>query len=155
MDGNHPKRKKDKDNPYVLSVEDGSYFISFSDGQGVSHREQVDEKLYTVFDQYELEDISHLNVVSRHYEHSDLTEGTLNQRAAVAPEPLEDQVYRKLLYQKLHKAILTLPEIQRRRLWLYFFDGYTFEQISEMEGCTKRAVKFSVDIALEKLKDFF
>lgn len=155
MDGNHPKRKKDKDNPYVLSVEDGSYFISFSDGQGVYHREQVDEKLYTVFDQYELEDISHLNVVSRHYEHSDLTEGTLNQRATVAPELLEDQVYRKLLYQKLHKAILTLPEIQRRRLLLYYFNGYTFEQISEMEGCTKRAVKFSVDIALKKLKDFF
>lgn len=155
MDGNHPKRKKDKDNPYVLSVEDGSYFISFSDGQGVYHREQVDEKLYTVFDQYELEDISHLNVVSRHYEHSDLTEGSLNRRATAAPEPLEDQVYRKLLYQKLRKAILTLPEIQRRRLLLYYFDGYTFEQISEMEGCTKRAVKFSVDIALRKLKDFF
>ena len=154
MGGNHPKRKKDKDNPYVLSVEDGSYFISFSDGQGVYYREQVDEKLYTVFNQYELEDISHLNVVSRHYEHSDLTEGTLNQRAAVAPESLEDQVYRKLLYQKLHKAILTLPEIQRRRLLLYF-DGYTFEQIAEMEGCTKRAVKFSVDIALNKLKEFF
>lgn len=155
MGGNHPKRKKDKDNPYVLSVEDGSYFISFSDGQGVYYREQVDEKLYTVFNQYELEDISHLNVVSRHYEHSDLTEETLNQRAAVAPESLEDQVYRKLLYQKLHKAILTLPEIQRRRLLLYYFDGYTFEQIAEMEGCTKRAVKFSVDIALNELKEFF
>lgn len=137
------------------SVEDGSYFISFSDGQGVYYREQVDEKLYTVFNQYELEDISHLNVVSRHYEHSDLTEETLNQRAAVAPESLEDQVYRKLLYQKLHKAILTLPEIQRRRLLLYYFDGYTFEQIAEMEGCTKRAVKFSVDIALNELKEFF
>lgn len=70
-------------------------------------------------------------------------------------EYMDDQVYRKLLYQKLHKAILTLPEIQRRRLWLYYFDGYTFEQISEMEGCTKRAVKFSVDIAQKKLKDFF
>ena len=155
MDGNHPKRKKYKDNPYVLSVENGRCFISFSDGRGVYHKEQVDEKLYAVFDKYELEDISHLNVVSRHYEHSDLTEGTLNQRSAAAPEPLEDQVYRKLLYQKLHKAILTLPEIQRRRLLLYYFDGYTFEQIAEMEGCTKRAVKFSVDIALNKLKEFF
>lgn len=31
----------------------------------------------------------------------------------------------------------------------------TYEQIAEMEGCTKRAVKFSVDIAVEKLKKFF
>ena len=38
---------------------------------------------------------------------------------------------------------------------LYYFQGMTYEQIAEMEGCTKRAVKFSVDIAVEKLKKFF
>ena len=52
MDGNHPKRKKDKDNPYVLSVENGRFFISFSDGRGVYHKEHVDAKLYAVFDKY-------------------------------------------------------------------------------------------------------
>ena len=45
--------------------------------------------------------------------------------------------------------------IQKRRLILYYFQGLTYEQIAEMESCTKRAVKFSVDIAVEKLKKFF
>lgn len=60
-----------------------------------------------------------------------------------------------ILYAQLHRAISVLPEIQKRRLILYYFQGLTYEQIAEMEGCTKRAVKFSVDIAVEKLKKFF
>ena len=55
----------------------------------------------------------------------------------------------------LHKAISKLPEVQKRRLLLYFFGDMTYEQIAKMEGCTKRAVKFSVDIAIEKLKKNF
>ena len=31
----------------------------------------------------------------------------------------------------------------------------TYEQIAELEGCTKRAVKFSIDLAIEKLKKKF
>lgn len=54
---------------------------------------------------------------------------------------------------KLHKAIAELPEIQRRRLILYYFGELTYEQIAEIERCTKRAVKFSVDIAIGKLKE--
>lgn len=40
-------------------------------------------------------------------------------------------------------------------LVLYFFGEMTYEQIAALEGCTKRAVKFSVDIAIEKLKKDF
>ena len=38
---------------------------------------------------------------------------------------------------------------------MYFFGEMTYEQIAALEGCTKRAVKFSVDIAIEKLKKDF
>lgn len=154
MDGNHPKRKKDKQNPYVLSIENGNYYVSFNDGQGILHREKIEHHLYELFNRFELEDISYLNVVSRYHEHSELTEATLNQRAVLPDEPMEDHVYRKILYEHLHTAISELPDIQRRRVMLYYFEGYTFEQIAKMEGCTKRAVKFSVDIAIKKLREF-
>ena len=97
----------------------------------------------------------YLNEVDRHYEQSELTEGSLYDRAVHRPETVEESVMRNLEYQQLHKAISELPETQRRRLCLYYFDGLTYEQIGELEGCTKRAVKFSVDIAVEKLKKFF
>lgn len=71
------------------------------------------------------------------------------------PESFDGLIARSRLYAQLHRAISELPEIQKRRLILYYFQGLTYEQIAEMEGCTKRAVKFSVDIAVEKLKKFF
>lgn len=94
---------------------------------------------------YKFEDINYI-------EHSELTEATLNDRAFHKPETVEDAVSRNMEYELLHRAIAKLPEIQRRRLLLYFFGELTYEQIAELEGCTKRAVKFSIDIALEKLK---
>lgn len=155
MDGNHPNRKKDKQNPYTLSIENGTYYIAFADGQGIYHKQEISMELYAAFNSFELDDISHMNAVSRHLEQSELTVESLTQRAFNPPEPLEDHVFRKMMYGKLHKAIDMLPEVQRRRLRLYYFGGNTYDQIAQMEGCTKMAVKFSIDIAIKKLRDKF
>lgn len=155
MDGNHPNRKKDKLNPYVLSIENEEYYVAFFDGLGVHHKERISWELYELFDRFELEDISQLNVISRYQEHSEMTEGTLNQRALTQLEAMEDGVYRKIMYDQLHTAIGKLPDIQRRRVLLYYFGGFTYERIAEMEGCTKMAVKFSIDIAIKKLREYF
>lgn len=153
MDGNHPNRKKDKLNPYTLSIENGNYYIAFTDGQGIFHRLEISMELYSAFNNFELEDISRINEASRHLTEVDAGEEPLCYRIADPSEPLEDHVYRRIMYQELHEAIAQLPEIQRRRVLLYYFGGYTYEQIAQMEGCTKRAVKFSVDAAVRKLKE--
>lgn len=155
MDGTHPKRKKDKYNPYVLSIENNQYYIAFTDCQGKHQKMEISESLYRAFDDFELEDISHLNQVSRYQEQSELTEVSLHGRAVEVPEPLEEQVYRKILQDKLHRAIGKLPEVQRRRLMLYYFGGYTYQQIAEMEGCKHPAIMKSVAAAEKKLKKYF
>ena len=48
-----------------------------------------------------------------------------------------------------------LPEVQRRRLILYYFSGYTYQQIAEMEGCKHPAIMKSVAAAEKKLKKYF
>lgn len=151
MDERHPKRKKDQQNPYTLSIENGTYYISFTDGQGNAQKVEVDAELYELFNGFELADISYMNIVSRHSEQLDLTDEALQRRATDQPESIEDCVAKRIKYQKLHTAIAQLPELQRRRVLLYYFEGYTYEQIAKMEGCTKRAVKFSVDTALKNL----
>lgn len=155
MDGNHPNRKKDKLNPYTLSVENKSYYISFTDGQGIFHKQEISMELYAAFNGFELDDISWINEASRHLTEADAGEEPLGHRIADTSEPVEDQVYHRIMYQELHRAIAQLPEIQRRRILLYYFGGYTYEQIAQMEVCTKRAVKFSVDAALKKLRKIF
>ena len=142
MGEKHPNRKKDKYNPYTLIISDGRYYLSFKDSRGELQTIEIDEVLYGLFNRFELEDISYLNKLSRHIEFC-------------KPESIDEKVSRNIEYELLHKAISKLPEIQRRRLLLYFFGEMTYEQIAALEGCTKRAVKFSVDIAIEKLKKDF
>ena len=151
MDARHPKRKKDKQNPYTLSIENGIEYLSFPDGEGVHHKIEVSHDLFSQFDTFELEDISYINVVSRHYEFSELSEQALNERAFMAQESMEDMVLRKLQSEQLYAAIQTLPEKQRKRLVQYYFDNYTYDQIAKIEGCTIMPVKRSIDKAIEKL----
>ncbi len=156
MDGNHPKRRKDKYNPYTIgTTEDGRHWLTFSDGQGNRHHLEITAAVFALFDSFELDDLSYLNEVGRHYEQSELTEASLYDRAVHRPATVEESALQSMEYAQLHRAISELPETQKRRLTLYYFQGLTYEQIAGMEGCTKRAVKFSVDIAVEKLKKFF
>ena len=54
MDGTHPNRKKDKLNPYTLSIENNTYYISFTDGQGIFHKQEISMELYAAFNGFEL-----------------------------------------------------------------------------------------------------
>ena len=121
MNEKHPNRKKDKHNPYTLMIVEGRYYLSFKDGRGVMQNIEIEKVLYDLFNRFELEDISYLNRVSRHIEHSELTENSLNDRVFYKEESLEETVSRCIEYELLHKAISKLPETQRRRLLLYFF----------------------------------
>lgn len=154
MDGSHPNRKKDKYNPYTLSIEDNIYYISFTDGQEIFHKQEISMELYAAFNGFELDDISLMNEASRHLTEADAVEEPLGHRIADPSEPVEDHVYRRIMYQELHKAISQLPEIQRRRVLLYYFGGYTYEQIAEMEGCRHPAVIKSIAAAKEKIKKY-
>ena len=152
MDEKRPKRRKDKDNPYTLSKRQDKHYLSFRDGQGVLRELLINKELFELLDCLELDDLSFLNEVDRHYEHSEFTEATLYDRAFVLPESVEDAVLRNMRYEALHNAINKLPETQRRRLILYYFNGLTYSQIAEMEGCKYQTVQDSIYAALNNLK---
>lgn len=164
MDGKHPnqhdkrpKRRRDKDNPYELfsvgaETPSPRYYIRFTDGQGAEHCLEIEKRLFDAFDDFELEDLSHLNEADNHYERSELTEASLNERAFETPPSLEAMVSFKIECEELHSAIRRLPTIQRRRLVLYYFGEMTYEQIAEMEGCIYSSARRSVLSAIENLK---
>ena len=166
MDGYHPKnidprpkRRRAKDNPYELytvgiHTDQPRFYIEFTDCEGVHREMEIDKALFETLNQFELDDLSFLNEVDNHYEHSELTEASLNARAFCQPETVEEIALQHFQNEQLHKAIALLPEKQRTRLILYYFGELTYEQIAEMEGCTHPAVMKSVAAALEKLKKF-
>ena len=63
------------------------------------------------------------------------------------PKGVEEAVLRKIQVKKLHMAVRALPEMQKRRLPLYYFENLTYGQIAELEGCSKVAVKCTIDNA--------
>ena len=145
-----PNRRHNKDNPYTIftvgiNTDTPHYYVSFKGWQGVRICMEIEKSIYELLDKFELEDLSYLNEVDRHYEHSELTEITLNSRAVVTVELVEDIVE----FEALHTAIKKLPRVQRNRLMLYYFYDMTLEEIAEREKCSVQAVSKSI-LAAEK-----
>ena len=78
---------------------------------------EIAQILFELFNSYELDDLSFLNEVDNHYKHLEPTEISLHARTFRSQDDLEDTTIR---YIRLHAAIDSLPEVQRRHLWLYF-----------------------------------
>lgn len=155
MNEEHPKRKKDKANPYTLSKNNGQFFVLFTDAQGIRHEIEISERLYSELNAFELEDISYINKVSRYHEHNDLTSYTLHKRALNQPPSLEETLETEEKLQQLRHQIELLPLVQQRRLRLYYYEGLSYDEIARRENCTLMPVKRSIDRALKKLKKYF
>lgn len=150
---NRPKRRIHKDNPYTLNFDEEKqiYTVSFKDANNIFQLIEISKSVYDAFNSFELEDLSQMNEYDNHIEHSEIYEETLYKRAIDKKITLEEIVEKKLMFEKLSNAIKELPIIQRNRFKKYYLDGKTYEQIAIEENCTKRAVKFSVDIAIIKI----
>ena len=150
-----PKRRKYKDNPYTLKYieEKNIYLISFKDVKGHLQDVEVSKEVYKAFDRFELDDLSELNEYDNHIEHSELFENNLERRMKDKPISLEDEMIRKSTFEELKKAITQLPEIQKRRIIKYYFEDKTQQQIADEEMVDIRAIQYSLNIALKKLKE--
>ena len=149
----HSKRNKSKDNPYILSYNEttSSYVVEFKDNKNIIQKIAISDEVYEAFDKFELEDISQIHKYRKHIEHSEVYEESLYHRAINDSVSIEEEIEEKIIIEELKGIINLLPEIQKRRLKKYYFDDMTLEQIAEEENCTKVAVKYSIDIAIEKI----
>lgn len=152
-----PKRRKYSDNPYTLNYceEKNIYIVTFKDGTGKINKIEVKEKIYKALDRFELDDIKEMNEYDRHIEHSEIYENNLTEKALDKPMLVDEVVENQIINEELKKAIQELPEIQRNRLKKYYFEDMTFEEIAREEKCSKVAIKYSIDIAIQKISKKF
>jgi RNA polymerase sigma-70 factor (ECF subfamily) len=147
----------DNTNPYTLrtKIAEGitRYYVSFTDGQAIHRETEVSRPVYLEFCRFVKQERNLRRWDERHIEYSDLTEGTLMSRALHPPKGVEETVFDSQRNERLRQAIGELPELQRRRFILYHEFGFTYEQIAEMEGCSKMSVKRAVDRAEEKIRE--
>lgn len=150
---NRPKRRKHKDNPYVLQVViNDKYYVTFKDSHNLYQTINVTKEVFELLDTFELADLKELNEYDRHIEHNEIYENKLSQRSLFVPESVEETIQKKIEKEILYSAIEELPVIQRRRLKMYYFCDMTLREIALIEGCNYIAVKFSIDCALNNLR---
>ena len=147
-----PKRYKEIDNPYTLeSIEkEELYFIKFKDENG-EHLVTVTKEVFDVFDESEKQDNNMMVKNSRYIHKYELSDEALSNKMLNNQPSIEDKLISDFEIEELYEAINELSDIQKRRIRKYFFENKTFEEIAKEENCTKRAVKFTIDIALEKI----
>ena len=145
-------------NTYIIRIEeetDGKkhYIVSFQDGQNVWQEVEVSREIVDEFSLFVRKERNLRRWDERHCEQFSLSEETLCHRARFMDTKIEDVVLHKELMSYLWKTVAELPEIQRRRFLFYFVEEMTYEQIAELDGCTKQSVKASIDIARKKVMD--
>ena len=146
-------------NPYTIRFENiddvRHYFVSFIDGENKFREIEVSHTIFSEIN-HSIKTIRNLTRSDeRHIENIEQNEESLYSKALNYQKGVEDVLIGIELINTLRNAIADLPEIQRRRFTLYYEFGLTFEQIAKMDGCSIRAIKFSVDIAKEKINKFF
>ena len=144
---------------YALRVEEiqgiTHYFIAFKDGRGLFRETEVSRPVYLEFQRSAREEQNQARWSRRHIEQSELTDQSLYDRALHKPKALEEVVLDNLCNERLAQTVAMLSETMRRRFVLYHDFGLTYQQIAEMEGCTKMPVKRSIDRAEEKIRENF
>ena len=82
-------------------------------------------------------------------------EGLYEDLMTIQPTGFEDELIAHMEQERLPELIAKLPEVQRRRLTAYFYDGLTYQEIAAHEGVHHSAVIRSVELALKNLKKNF
>ncbi len=70
-------------------------------------------------------------------------------------EEYMDKVDRNDRIRKFYLAMSMLTDVQKRRMTLYYEQGFSMDEIAKMEGCSKPRIKKSLDQAKKKFDTVF
>lgn len=154
---NKPKRRKYKDNPYVIERINGINFISFKDGNDQLQIVEVNQNIYDVFDESELMDISQMHKDEKHLDfriidNTDKMDNFLYQNSYRDVKSVDDCVLENINNDNLKEAIKFLTETQKRRIKLHFFEDKSFSDIARIENCDESSVRESIYAGIKKIK---
>ncbi|MCY1714860.1 RNA polymerase sigma factor [Caproiciproducens galactitolivorans] len=88
----------------------------------------------------------------RHLDFAVRTDESFSDFLLPAYEDTADLLIRMERDAKLHEAIGKLTEVQRRRLRLYYFKGFSYSRIARLEGVSCQTVVGTIEQALRRLQ---
>lgn len=148
----HPRRRKCRDNCYELIKLENHFIVKFKDAMYHMNSIEVNEEIYQVMNQFELDDLKLLHEFERHIEHSEIYEETLYNKSFQKQESLENKVMTNFLVHNLIEVMEFLPYCQRKRIVLYFFQNLSLEQIAQIEETSHQAISKSIKNGMSKIR---
>lgn len=91
----------------------------------------------------------------RHLTQKGYVEGETEELLDAGELSLEDEVIHQMDLEILQKAIQSLTQEQKERLYMYFFKGKSIREIARVQGINRNAVWKSIQNTLFQLKSFF
>lgn len=129
------------------------YYVSFTDGDGEFQRVEINLEIYSTLSELNKTDRNLTRSDERNLEHSELNEGSISRRSFKSSKGIEEIILEKEMKNIFWKAIGELPEIQRKRLLLYYDYGFSLKEIAKIEKCSIRSIQYSIEIAKKKLEN--
>ena len=136
---------------YELFIRNGAYYVRFHDSNQVLQETKVTKGQFAAFLKSAAQAKKERNEMDRHIEQSLQTDVSLHNRMLDPDESLEDRIIRKAEIERLRESYRFLTEIQWRRLYQYFYEEQSYEQIAKAENVHHSSVEDSIRIALETL----
>lgn len=68
----------------------------------------------------------------------------------LGPSPAEESELREL-QRRVRREVARLPDPQRTPIWLHFFEGFSFAEISRLDGTPEATIRSRVRAGLKKL----
>lgn len=138
---------------YGVSTDCGepTYWVKVKVGNDSEVKTIIEHKVYEEIVSLQREYWRQEKKESRHTWHYELmSEGDLLKiHRSKDPEQLLVESYEKTV---IANAVFRIPEIQRRRFLMHYLNGFTLDQIAEAEGCSNRAISYSLTLAKRNLQ---
>lgn len=139
-------------NELVADFENNKFYIIFRNYENEKITSEIPKEVFDIYIESKKIYKKNQNEQERHWELSELTEVTLYKRASKHQESIEATIINTETNQNLHIAISKLPEIQKRRIKMKYFENMKEKELAEKEKSSVRAIQYSLHCGIENLK---
>ena len=148
-------KKNYTDSIYTVEYDESKqvYIASWKTKEGKESIEISDEIADLIYE-FKRENKSKQHEYERHIEHLEQTEATLHRRSIHKVITVEETLFDNRGINEILSEISSLTDTQRRR-FLLNFNGFSLDEIAKLEGCSRRAVNYSIQQVKKIIKNFY
>ena len=121
--------------------------------QAVSVEISIEIAEYLGLAKHRVENFAHEK--RRHWDRREFDEYIVAREGRCYSETPEQWLCRKETLLEIMAALESCTEIQRQRFFLFALDGLSYSEIGKLCGCSKYAVRDSIEAVRKKCRDFF